>query len=221
MVVGLGLVAAFSINNRTVWIGFVLQSLLLMALIRHWHARFSSPGSARTLSHLAWGVLLLLCIFAMFTLQRRDGLQGLAGDIRISLWRESITYILEAPWFGHGFGRGSVRAALLAEFNDSLLWHSHNLFLEVVLQTGLIGLAFFLLLLGSLMRAAVRHLRHDTLAVSVLGMVAGMIVLGMLIRNMTDMLWVRAAALTFWGTLGLAFGLAGRSSAANTVVVKP
>lgn len=221
MVVGLCLIAAFSINNRTVWIGFVLQSLLLMTLIRHWHARFSSPGSACTLSRLAWGVLLLLCMFAMFTLQRRDGLQGLAGDIRISLWRESINYVLEAPWFGHGFGRGSVRAALLAEFNDSLLWHSHNLFLEVVLQTGLIGLTLFLLLLGSLVRAAMRYLRHDALAVSMLGMVAGMIVLGMLIRNMTDMLWVRAAALTFWGALGVVFGLACRSSAANTVAAKP
>jgi hypothetical protein len=52
-------------------------------------------------------------------------------------------------------------------------------------------------------------------------MVAVMIILGMLIRNMTDMLWVRAAALTFWGALGLVFGLASRRDAAKTVAAQP
>lgn len=218
---GLCLVSAFAVNNRTVWIGLTLQGLLLVGAVSYRPGRVSSVLSGRKWAYWAWGSMTLLFTVTIVALNRRDGWHGLSNDGRIALWRESLGYILDHPWLGYGFGRGSLRAALHATFNDGLLWHSHNLFLEVVLQTGLIGLAFFLLLLGSLMRAAVRHLRQDTLAVSVLGMVAGMIVLGMLIRNMTDMLWVRAAALTFWGTLGLAFGLAGRSSAANTVVVKP
>jgi O-antigen ligase len=106
-------------------------------------------------------------------------------------------------------------------FNDSVLWHSHNLFLEVLLQVGLVGLVLFILLIGSLLRSAVRHLRSDDHSQSVLGVVAAMIILGMLIRNMTDMLWVRAAALTFWGALGLVFGLASRRDAARTVAAQP
>ncbi len=220
---GLSIFSAFAIENRTIWIGFLLQGLLLIGFVAMWRKRVPRLGAADTRKLLMLGVGLMVClvVVAGIAYQRRQGLQSLVGDMRLLVWRESLGYILDQPWLGYGFGRGSLRAALHATFNDGLLWHSHNLFLEVVLQTGLIGLALFLLLLGSLMRAAVRHLRHDTLAVSVLGMVASMIVIGMLIRNMTDMLWVRAAALTFWGTLGLAFGLADRSSAANTVVVKP
>lgn len=218
---GLCLVSAFSVNNRSVWIGLTLQGLLLVGVVSYWHGRVSSTLSRRQWASWAWGSIALLCIATIVALNRRDGWHALSNDGRIALWRESLGHILDHPWLGYGFGRGSLRAALHATFNDGVLWHSHNLLLEVALQTGLIGLALFLLLLGSLMRAAVRHLRHDALAVSMLGMVAGMIVLGMLIRNMTDMLWVRAAALTFWGALGVVFGLACRSSAANTVAAKP
>jgi len=221
VVVGLCLASAFAINNRTIWIGFTFQGLLLVGLISYWHGRTSAPSSSRTWRYWAWGSVLLLCAVTVVALYRRDGLQGLSGDGRIALWRESISYIAESPWLGNGFGRGSVRAALRSVFNDSVLWHSHNLFLEVLLQVGLVGLMLFILLIGSLLRSAVRHLRSDDHSQSVLGMVAGMIILGMLIRNMTDMLWVRAAALTFWGALGLVFGLASRRDAARTVAAQP
>ena len=218
---GLCLVSAFALNNRTVWIGLTLQGLLLVGLVSHWRNRVSSALSSRKWTYWAWGSMVLLCAATAVALYRRNGWHGLSSDGRIALWRESLGYILEQPWLGYGFGRGSLRAALHATFNDGVLWHSHNLFLEVVLQTGLIGLVLFLLLLGALLRAAVRYLRDDALAVSILGMIAGMIVLGMLMRNMTDMLWVRAAALTFWGVLGLVFGLASRSHAVNTPAAKP
>jgi O-antigen ligase len=95
--------------------------------------------------------------------------------------------------------------------------HAHNLFLEVALQTGIIGLGLFLLLLGSLVHRLVQYLRQKDVSLYVLGMVGCLIILGMLIRNMTDMLWVRAAALTFWGVLGVVFGLAARHEADNIV----
>ena len=219
----LSALSAFAIENRTIWIGFILQGIFLIGFVAIWRKRVRplAAGDTRRFLMLALGLMLCLVAVASIAYQRRQGLQSLVGDMRLLVWRESLGYILDHPWLGYGFGRGSLRAALHATFNDGLLWHSHNLFLEVVLQTGLIGLALFLFLLVSLLRAAARCLQSDALAVSILGMVAGMIILGMLIRNMTDMLWVRAAALTFWGALGLVFGLASRRDAARTVAAQP
>jgi len=215
--------SAFAIENRTIWIGFILQGMFLIGFVAIWRKRVQplAAGDTRRFLMLALGLMVCLLAAASIAYQRRQGLQSLVGDMRLLVWRESLGYILDHPWLGYGFGRGSLRAALHATFNDGLLWHSHNLFLEVVLQTGLIGLALFLFLLASLLRAAARCLQSDALAVSVLGMVAGMIILGMLIRNMTDMLWVRAAALTFWGALGLLFGLVSHRDAGKTVAVQP
>lgn len=215
----LGVVSAVAIDSRTVWIGFILQGLLWIALVTVWRKQNLSLrpiSNQRSFSRLISVMVGALFVALFIAYQRRDGLEGIVSDGRLSLWQEALRYIAEQAWLGYGFGRGSVRPALEGAFTVGQM-HAHNLFLEVALQTGIIGLGLFLLLLGSLVHRLVQYLRQKDVSLYVLGMVGCLIILGMLIRNMTDMLWVRAAALTFWGVLGVVFGLAARHEADNIV----
>jgi O-antigen ligase len=181
-------------------------------LVTGWRKQNLNPHGVtaeRSFARLISVTLGALVIALFIAYQRRDGLEGIVSDGRLSLWQEALRYIAGQPWLGYGFGRGSVRPALEGAFTVGQM-HAHNLFLEVSLQTGIVGLVLFLFLLGSLVQRLLQYLRQKDIYLCVLGMVGCMIILGMLIRNMTDMLWVRAAALTFWGVLGVVFGLAAR-----------
>ena len=126
----------------------------------------------------------------------------LSGDPRLALWPEVLERIGERPMLGYGFGRGMLRAALRKELNDGSLWHSHNLVLDVALQSGGIGL----LLLGALLFLTLRHgwrlVFSEDGAAAACGIAVVVVVVGMVMRNMTDVLWVRQNALLYWGIVG-------------------
>jgi O-antigen ligase len=98
-----------------------------------------------------------------------------------------------------------------------MLWHAHNLFLETTVQLGLPGLALLLTLLAATMREAWRLGRTGQDVPLACGIALAAVVAGMLVRNMTDMLWVRQNALLYWGIAGalLGMGAASRPPAAR------
>jgi O-antigen ligase len=135
----------------------------------------------------------------------------LADDPRLALWSEVMERISERPMMGYGFGRGMLRAALRKELRDGSLWHAHNLALDVALQVGLIGLALISGVLFLTLRAGWRFAlsSEDTAAACGVALIA--VVVGVVVRNMTDVLLVRQNALLYWGVVGalLALGSAG------------
>jgi O-antigen ligase len=129
------------------------------------------------------------------------------------LWPEVLEHIKARPLTGYGFGRGILRQSLSDDLKRPLQWHAHNLFLDTLLQVGIPGLLLLLLLLGATLREGWRMMRvPDDLSVAcglaVIGVVAGMVV-----RNMTDTLWVRQNALFYWGVLAVLFALGRRPAA--------
>ena len=137
------------------------------------------------------------------------------ADVRLKLWPAAIEKIEERPLTGFGFGRGIVRGELLEEFPGPL-WHPHNLILAVAVQTGVLGAALFLLLIGTTAYRGWALARHAQLSTALCGAGLLAIVSGMFIRNMTDTLLVRQNALLYWGVLGLllAWGAHMRKSGA-------
>jgi O-antigen ligase len=125
------------------------------------------------------------------------------------LWPEIAGQIGERPLTGYGFGRGLLRDPLRADFGalDSYLWHAHNIVLEALLQLGIPGLLLLLLLLGMLVREGWRYARSMDERTMACGFVLIAMVAGMLVRNMTDTLFVRQNALLFWGMAGVLLGL--------------
>jgi O-antigen ligase len=82
---------------------------------------------------------------------------------RTDLWTVALVMIHRHPWLGYGFGgfwRGVVGDS--GEFWTAVGWpapHSHNGFIDLTLDLGLVGLAIFIAGLVTALVAAVARLR--------------------------------------------------------------
>jgi O-antigen ligase len=211
------LIAAYTTQNRTVWLGFGVEVLLVMALLRALRPA-GAPGLGPRAK--AGVVLLALAVVAGAVAataavhRERTALhsaRALEKDPRLALWPEVLERIDERPFTGYGFGRGGLRTSLRDELGDLTLWHAHNLFLETTVQLGLPGVALLLALLAATLREAWRLCRTGQDLPLACGIALAAVVAGMLVRNMTDVLWLRQNALLYWGVAGVLLGLGAAS----------
>jgi O-antigen ligase len=214
-VIALMLAAGYTTLNRTLWVGFAAQLLLIGALLA---MRGTTPLSPRTKAvgfALAFAVIAGASVVMMRVHDTRQGTDPTAAfskDWRLKLWPLMLGQVTERPLTGYGFGRGILREPLRHEFDRTLLWHAHNLFLDLVIQTGIVGLLLFLLLLAAKLREGWSMVRSaDDLTVAC-GLAVVAVITGMVVRNMTDTLWVRQNALLYWGVLGVLFACSARPS---------
>lgn len=211
--------SAYATLNRTIWLGFAAQLGLVsaFALLRG-RARWTTRAKVFT------GTFALVIAVGTGTIllniqAQRDAMGGantFERDSRLALWPEVLELIGERPIIGYGFGRGLLRESLREELGsvDAFLWHAHNLFLEALLQLGVPGLVLLLLLLGAILREGWRLVRDpDALRVAC-GLAAIAVVAGMVVRNMTDTLFLRQNALLFWGVVGVLLALGYRRTGA-------
>jgi O-antigen ligase len=213
------LAAAHTTQNRTIWLGFALEIAILLALFAPAH------GFAHTRRNLAIGLVVAAALAAAaaamtWRVQAERlgaGVQArsVEQDPRFAIWPEVLDLIGERPVAGYGFGRGLLRHELPDESGEKIAWHAHNFFLDIALQTGLVGLALFVAILGALLREGWRLARRRDDASIAVGAALIAVVFGMAFRNLTDTLLVRQNALLFWGVAGvlLAWG-AGRNARA-------
>jgi O-antigen ligase len=210
--------SAYVTLNRTIWLGFATQAVILGGLLlRHPGSKAGNViGGARRFAILA-GVLVICGGVAMtLFVQKERTEQGWAPafskDLRLELWPEVAELIEKRPLTGYGFGRGGVRQTLHEELNVGALWHAHNLLLETAVELGLPGVTLLLLLLAATLYRGWRLARSTDDTVAISGAIIIAVVAGMLIRNMTDMLWVRQNSLLYWGVMGALFAWGGARS---------
>lgn len=202
------LAAAYSTFNRVVWLAAAVQVLVIGALLL---VLGRTSFAARTHTVVGAGVMVMAGAAAMgYVVQSaREVYDGgsivLAEDPRLRLWPEIVERISARPITGYGFGRGMLGQPLSQELNDPLLWHAHNLFLDAALQLGLPGLLFLVFMLGATLRAGWRLARSTDDYAAACGAAVVAVMAGMVVRNMTDTLWVRHTALVYWGVLGMLF----------------
>jgi len=146
-------------------------------------------------------------------LERLDHLGGIdeatSRDTRPKIWAFYASQLHKHPWLGVGFGKplpalayGHLVPAALFKLDENVKTHAHNLFLNTLLQTGVIGLALQLVLFASIGRRfyAVRVTRPMLCR-------AGLaLLLGMLAKNMTDDFMWQSTALMFWACCGWLLG---------------
>jgi O-antigen ligase len=221
LVVALGALAvlmvasAYTTLNRTVWLGFALQFVML-GFLTLWRA-----GQKRLAFAATTAVVLACGAMALAIQAERAGVsvKALRQDSRLALWPKVVEYVEARPLTGYGFGRGVLSARFQEELGevDHHLWHAHNIFLEVLLQLGVAGTVLLLLLLGAIVREGWRAARDPDEAGAACGIALLAIVAGMLMRNMTDTLFVRQNALLFWGVVGLLLGTTLRTQMPDAI----
>jgi O-antigen ligase len=208
--VALLLAAAFGTQARTIWLGFGAELLLMVCLFYAAQSRERRTSGLRTAIVVLAVIAGALGATAAVHRERTAASSALTleEDPRLALWSDVLGRIEERPWTGYGFGRGVLRASLREETGDGMLWHAHNLLLDVAVQLGLPGLLLFLALLAAIFREAWRLCRTREDLQIACGAALAAVVVGMLVRNMTDVLWIRQNALVYWGVAGALLGLA-------------
>jgi O-antigen ligase len=208
--------AAWQTGNRMVWIALGVQLLVALACSQ-WAL---APQGARPRGLRAPIAVALLVIVPAFVLATVDRIAlatpeasvaaGLANDVRPRIWAAAWSQFLEAPWVGHGFGREILAEAFIPVTpkveGHPLVMHSHNMFIDMALQLGAVGLALFVALLGALAWEYRRYLRDPRLApFGVLGLT---LLAGFVVKNLTDDFLHRHNGVLFWALNGMLVGLA-------------
>lgn len=114
------------------------------------------------LSHTAFGQKLNDMSYTIFEKNLFSG--------RHRIWEAVIRAFLEKPLFGHGVG---VRASQVAETELT----AHNMYLQVLLEFGLVGFVFFILLLITIWHVLMKQQQNDVVKFSAYFM------LGILVYN--------------------------------------
>src|SRR6266446_1440222 len=198
-------------QNRIVWPSIVLSCAAFTAWL--WPAL--APASRR----IALAILCAAAVgaggaFYYASLERRIAVPELGNDVRWPGWREWTGIALQKPLLGHGFGRAQVHlegerglTQSIKQREPHLASHAHNLFLDIAVQLGVLGLAVYLALLGALLReywrlggaGAQGRLRP-------LGATAFSLLVAMIAKNSTDDFMGHAVVIAFWGYAGMLLG---------------
>lgn len=207
-------------DNRIAWVALAGMTLLAAFLYRP-----TLPGRAgsRILAAAAAATIAFAALFALSVQDRAHKLEGsaraaeaeLRRDPRLAIWRYSLARAAEAPWAGHGFGRGILRrdfpAGVTPGVDNPLYTHAHNTALNVLLQGGVVGLALFAWIAVALVREMAAGLRSPPRRLAAaLGLV---LMAGFAIRNQTDDFLVRHNALLAWSLAGAVLGVLARAGA--------
>ena len=118
---------------------------------------------------------------------------------RLEAWRGALAQAFERPVLGYGFGtENRVFVERFVGFNSSV---PENSYIGLVLQLGLAGLALLVLLVGTLVRAAVVALRRTDVETGLVAACSGVLAAGLALgffqsylyatgNNATAALWV-------------------------------
>ena len=201
-VIGLVIVVGLLTLNRTFWLAVVAA----LAAFGAWHWPVLS-GKKRSALALGIAFAVAATVVAVASI---NGIRGPDDGRRMQALREWSAISSDAPWLGHGFGKDVVHqvsqgrlSAQLSRTDPNLRSHAHNLFVDIVVQVGLVGLVMFCLLLWAL--AALAYRARDPARLPAGGALIALIA-AMAIKNMTDDFMDHAVVVAFWLHAGVLLG---------------
>jgi O-antigen ligase len=121
---------------------------------------------------------------------------------REALWRSAVPSIVEEPVLGHGLRsfRTSTTEFFPLAGPDGI--DAHNLYLQIAFEMGIVGLAAYLWLLGSLTRWIQEGLHYDPNATAVALSILAVYVIESFADNMIDYLAFNWYFMFALGTIG-------------------
>ena len=213
------LLTAIGSTSRAVWVGFLFE----LAIFGGLYLKLMDVTSAvrRVAVAASIGVFVLFSATFIYVAKEKLSLSGgpleiitqtTKSDLRPQLWADSVTFIMERPFTGAGFGRMVLGKELVTQQKDPNHTHAHNIVLNSALQLGLLGpliLAFFFY---SMVRELWKLLKSSNNELRILA-IAGMSLLGgIFVQSMVEDIFVRHLAWLFWSLLGMTLGYAMNKS---------
>lgn len=140
--------------------GMMGLAVALIFLLFFYQRRFETlfNGLTAMLSGfgLFFGVVLfrLQNLFAFFI----EGVlhKGLSFTGRTEIWDEAVRMFLKKPWLGYGY----AQYGKIYRLRKGKYYHGHNIFLELAVEGGILGVGCFLMMLGTSVNQLMRHRKH-------------------------------------------------------------
>lgn len=209
IVFALVVVTARMSDNRIVWLALAAALIVVSIVLRKAASR--RVAIAALAAALAFGAL-----FADAMRERAEDVypprttieHTLANDPRLTIWRHASEHFRARPWLGHGYGRLILQDELRADTGDRLLTHAHNMFVSQALQTGSIGLALLVALLGALAARYVGMARSGDETLRRYAAVGLAVLAAFVVKNLSDDFFFRANAKLFFAVHATLLGAA-------------
>lgn len=209
VIILLSIGALYLTHNRAAWIAFIAQAILLIGIKKKWKTLLATVT-------LAIIIATISPVKDIFT--HEVSVPSQTGEMvkretflsRLAIWEEGIEKVKKHPLTGIGYGRESFKKTFPdspAMKEDSGLWHTHNIFMETALEIGIPGLIIFIWLLYSLTKSLIKGMKTmvgfgGALMTSLL-----IVLIGFIIRNQFDYIYVDDTALMFWLLMGMGMAL--------------
>ena len=149
-------------------------------------------------------------------LQQTFSLSDLGTQDRWAMWQAALGMIADRPLLGHGVNTFMSNYLDYWVGGERMPRYAHNCYLQVAAETGLIGLSFFLALLGTFffrLRSRIQKIEPNARLIA-LGIAAGLLAFVTQAGIDTNFYAMRQAAL-FWTVAGLAIGLSETAKTAD------
>ena len=187
------------------WAGFAI-ALLVLVVVRPrlwpWVAAIAVLGAAAGLAVFHYSTV--------FHPSQIFSLSDVGTNDRRVMWQAALGMIRDRPLLGHGVNTFMANYLAYWVGGERMPRYAHNCYLQVAAETGLIGLATFLALLGLSFKQMMRGVRVRTdEGLLLCGLLAGLAAFALHAGVDTNFYALRQAAL-FWVLAGLAVGLSLR-----------
>ncbi|MDV6305701.1 O-antigen ligase family protein [Rhodococcus cerastii] len=167
MIVGTAVVLSLSRTPIAIMLGF---AAILIIAGRNRSAKNKNPWFARTLLAGSAAIAGVIYLFTSFTsisnrFSQGDGYTLFGVEINASgrdkIWTLTTDLWKENIWFGNGPGAAQ---RYITDYYDASIAHPHNEYLRFLADTGVVGLALWILGMGGLLFGAVKRLRNSRIA---------------------------------------------------------
>ena len=181
--------------SRGAWLGLVLACFVFILLYNHYILPLLLPAGALGVT-LLWDKIggsglvdnLVTRFSSILTMSDSSSIY------RLGIWRGSMNVAKENFLTGIGVGSEAFRKVYIrfAESGIETAVHSHNLFLQILIETGIVGLIVFIAALLLCVKSGLELIRRSTAdtaaekAMCVAG-IGGL--LAALLQGMTDFIW--------------------------------
>ncbi len=131
-------------------------------------------------------------------------------NYRIDTWKGAVRIIKENPALGLGVGKSNF-GKTVKKFNDLNIPydHAHNIYLQIAVELGLVGLAAFLWLFGSVFYHGFKHYlslpKNDEKAILIFGILCS--IGGLFLHGLIAYFYKHEGFYTLWVTVALLFAL--------------